>query len=68
VNSTGRTDEKLMALIARRDGEALAELYDRYGPRVYGLCLRIMSETQLAEDLLQEVFVLVDGHHSQHLH
>jgi RNA polymerase sigma-70 factor (ECF subfamily) len=48
-----------MRLIARRDGEALAELYDRHGPRVYGLCLRIMSETQLAEDLLQEVFVRV---------
>jgi RNA polymerase sigma-70 factor (ECF subfamily) len=48
-----------MARIARREGEALAELYDLYAPRVFGLCLRIVSEVQLAEDLLQEVFVRV---------
>jgi len=59
VNSAGRPDERLMREIVRRDGEALAELYDRYAARVYGLCLRIMGETQAAEDLLQEVFVRV---------
>ena len=48
-----------MRQIARRDEEALAELYDRHAPRVFGLCLRILGETQMAEDLLQEVFVRV---------
>jgi len=59
VNLASRPDEYLMRQIARRDGEALAELYDRHAPRVYGLCLRILGETQMAEDLLQEVFVRV---------
>jgi RNA polymerase sigma-70 factor (ECF subfamily) len=57
VGLTRQSDEKLMSRIARREGEALAELYDRYAPRVFGLCLRIVNEKQLAEDLLQEVFV-----------
>ncbi len=52
-------DPELMRQVAGRDGEALAVLYDRYSPRVYGLCLRILSEAQLAEDILQEVFVRV---------
>jgi len=59
VNPPTRPDEVLMRQIARREGEALAELYDRHAARVYGLCLRIVGETQMAEDLLQEVFVRV---------
>jgi RNA polymerase sigma-70 factor (ECF subfamily) len=38
---------------------ALAELYDRYAARVFGVCVRILSEAQMAEDALQEVFVRV---------
>lgn len=56
----GQPDEFLMRRLARQqDDGALAELYDRYAPRVYGLCVRILGETQAAEDLLQEVFVRV---------
>ena len=59
ITGDGVPDPDLMRRVARRDGEALAELYDRYAPRVYGLCLRILNETQLAEDILQEVFMRV---------
>ncbi len=59
VTNTVQTDNLLMQRVAERDGDALAELYDLYAPRVFGLCLRILSEKQLAEDLLQEVFVRV---------
>ena len=52
-------DPELMRRVAGRDGDALAMLYDRYAPRVYGLCLRILSESQMAEDILQEVFARV---------
>ncbi len=48
-----------MQRVVRRDGEALAELYDLYAARVFGLCLRILNENQLAEDTLQEVFLRV---------
>jgi RNA polymerase sigma-70 factor, ECF subfamily len=59
MTSTVQSDTNLMLRVAQRDGDALAELYDLYSPRVFGLCLRIVSEKQLAEDLLQEVFVRV---------
>ena len=58
-DDAGLPDPELMRRVAGRDGEALAMLYDRYAPRVYGLCLRILTESQLAEDILQEVFVRV---------
>jgi len=48
-----------MQRVVQRDGDALAELYDLYSARVFGLCLRILNENQLAEDTLQEVFLRV---------
>jgi RNA polymerase sigma-70 factor (ECF subfamily) len=32
-------------------------LYDRYGEYVYSMCLRMVADVQLAEDLTQEVFL-----------
>jgi RNA polymerase sigma-70 factor (ECF subfamily) len=48
-----------MRRVVRGDSSALAELYDRHAAKVFGLCLRILNEPQLAEDVLQEVFVRV---------
>jgi RNA polymerase sigma-70 factor, ECF subfamily len=59
VTSAGVRDSQLMQRVALQDREAMAEVYDRYAARVYGLCLRILEEAQLAEDMLQEVFVRV---------
>ncbi len=59
VTNTVQNDNLLMLRVAQHDGDALAELYDLYAPRVFGLCLRIVTEKQLAEDLLQEVFARV---------
>jgi RNA polymerase sigma-70 factor (ECF subfamily) len=59
VKRPGQQDSELMKRAARRDASALAELYDRHAAQVFGLCLRILNERQLAEDMLQEVFVRV---------
>jgi RNA polymerase sigma-70 factor, ECF subfamily len=47
---------------ALRDGESygMAILYDRYGEVVYRLGLRILHNPQEAEDLTQEVFLLLN--------
>ena len=37
--------------------EPLAELYARYGSRLYGLGLRLLGDRGLAEELVQETFV-----------
>lgn len=49
----------LLARLQRRDPQALAELYDRYGRAAYGLILRMVRDTGVAEDLVQETFLRV---------
>jgi len=56
---SGFPDEALLALAAREDEEALAQLYDRYGRVVYGLTLRVVRDPVLAEDAVQETFLAV---------
>jgi RNA polymerase sigma-70 factor, ECF subfamily len=51
------SDERLVLALEKRDQRALEALYDRYGDYVYSVCLRMVSDVQLAEDLTQEVFL-----------
>ncbi|MDX6511296.1 MAG: hypothetical protein QOE36_800, partial [Gaiellaceae bacterium] len=51
------SDEAVVALLARGEDTALAEMYDRYGRIAYGLALRIVRDDALAEDVVQEAFL-----------
>ncbi len=53
------SDEAVVALMARRDEDALAELYDRYGAPAYSLARRVLRDAALAEDAVQEAFLLI---------
>ena len=54
------SDEALLALIATPEGDlALAELYDRYGRVAYGLAYRVLRDSSLAEDAVQDAFLTV---------
>jgi RNA polymerase sigma-70 factor (ECF subfamily) len=52
-------DSGLVARMQRRDPLALAELYDRYGRITYSLILRVVRDSGIAEDLVQETFLRV---------
>jgi RNA polymerase sigma-70 factor (ECF subfamily) len=50
-------DDRLVTALESRDQRALETLYDRYGDYVYSVCMRMVGDVQLAEDLTQEVFL-----------
>ncbi len=53
------SDERLVKALAQRDVKAMEVLYDRHGSYVYSMCLRMVRDIQLAEDLTQEVFLRI---------
>jgi RNA polymerase sigma factor (sigma-70 family) len=53
------SDEAVVALMARSDEDALAELYDRYGAPAYSLARRVPRDAALAEDAVQDAFLLI---------
>jgi RNA polymerase sigma-70 factor (ECF subfamily) len=60
----GLDDRALVARVTEGDGGALETLYARYGRPCYSLARRILADEQLAQDVVQEVFLTVwrDAH------
>jgi RNA polymerase sigma-70 factor (ECF subfamily) len=56
-DSTGRTDDELVARVREGDHEAFAALVDRHKRQVYGLAYRMLGDRSDAEDAAQEAFV-----------
>ncbi len=52
-----RSDDQLMAAVVEGESEALEQLYDRHVQHCFGLAIRIVEETSVAEDVVQEVFI-----------
>jgi RNA polymerase sigma-70 factor (ECF subfamily) len=53
------TEQELVALLKNRDNKAFAYLYDHYSGALYNIILQIISDAEVANDVLQEVFVNV---------
>ncbi|MDX6503471.1 MAG: hypothetical protein QOE29_596 [Gaiellaceae bacterium] len=53
------SDEAVLALVARSEEPALAEIYDRFGSVAYGLALRVLRDEGLAQDAVQDAFLTV---------
>ncbi|MBI1787734.1 MAG: sigma-70 family RNA polymerase sigma factor [Acidobacteria bacterium] len=55
----GEDDSALAERLRRREQQAMADLYDRYGRLAYSVILRIVRDSGIAEDLTQETFLRV---------
>jgi RNA polymerase sigma-70 factor (ECF subfamily) len=53
----GGSDALLAARLAAGDDHALADVFDRLAPVVYGAALRVLGEDSAAQDVAQDVFV-----------
>ena len=54
---TNEPDYRLMRRVAIGEEEAIAELYDRFGPLVFKLSRQFLTNTAESEDAVQEIFV-----------
>jgi RNA polymerase sigma factor (sigma-70 family) len=50
-------DTALVAAVVAGDAAALEDLYSRYGRSCYALARRVVADEQLAQDVVQEVFL-----------
>ncbi len=62
VRAVDTSDAALAARMAAGDDEALAEVWQRYGPLVFGHARRLTGSSAVAEDVAQEVFVTLWQH------
>ncbi|MEP7318586.1 MAG: sigma-70 family RNA polymerase sigma factor [Panacibacter sp.] len=49
----------LLEQLRLKDCSAFAELYDKYAPALFGIIYKIVHDTSIGEELLQDVFVKV---------
>ena len=54
--SGSMTDDALLDRVRLRDRDAMTEIFDRYGSLVYSIALRVLKDSELAEDVMQETF------------
>ncbi|MES1257384.1 MAG: sigma factor, partial [Acidobacteriota bacterium] len=54
---SGEHDEELARRLQRKEPQAMADLYDRFGRLAYSVVLSIVKDASLAEDLVQETFL-----------
>ena len=58
VNTTS-TDIELMQRVHVNDSKALEALYNRYSPLLYTLIKKIVTDEDVAKDVLSDVFVII---------
>ena len=55
------SDTDLFLLLQKGQTDALAILYDRHAALVYGIALKLLGNSTEAEDLTQDIFLILNG-------
>lgn len=63
---TKYSEEDLVTLLRAQDQSAFSYLYDNYAAALNGIIIRMVDDTQLAEDILQEAFVKIWNNFKQY--
>lgn len=63
LRATGetRSDDNLLVNICKGDSDALACLFSRYAHAVRGIAYRVLRDASEADDLLQDIFILIQS-------
>ena len=56
-NTVLYNEPELVSLLKSRDQKAFNYLYDNYSGALYSIILQVLNDTELANDVLQEVFI-----------
>ncbi len=57
IETTGRTNQKLLELLKEDDKEAFKELFHKHYKRVYYLCYKTLKDEALSYNLVHDVFL-----------
>ncbi|MEO6405678.1 MAG: sigma-70 family RNA polymerase sigma factor [Ferruginibacter sp.] len=60
------SEDELVALLRNKNANAFAYLYDNYAGALNGVIHKMVEESQLAEDILQEAFVKIWNNFNQY--
>ena len=56
-NNTRYSEQELVSQLLKQNGQAFSYLYDNYSPALFGVINQIISNKEVAADVLQDVFV-----------
>ena len=49
----------LIVQVQQGDSRAFEKIYDAYSPALFGICKKVLNDTELAEDVLQDAFIKI---------
>ena len=55
--ATNEDIEAFISKVALGDREAFSALYDATSAKLFAVCIRVLKQRDVAEDVLQEVFI-----------
>ena len=59
MHTSTSTDSEIACFLAKRDKRAISLLYANYSPVIYGIIRKMIPHDEMADDIMQDVFVKI---------